>query len=105
MGESTAKTTSDVDVDIRLSENNAPRRCGYSDCDHDAEWYVLRWGVISKYVCDGEHHEWALQQTISVGDSGEEDDQQQPESKTSPETNGRESDPSDEEVDSHWDVS
>lgn len=61
MSESKALTTPGVDVDLRLSENNAPRRCGHGDCGDDADWYVLVWGVFSKYVCDG-HHDWAIEQ-------------------------------------------
>ena len=41
-----------VDLVLRLSENNAPRRC--SMCNLDAEFYVYTDNVVSMYVC-GDH--------------------------------------------------
>lgn len=72
MANSNATPPSGVDLDRKLTENNAPRRCAYDDCDDDADWYVFADGVISKYVCD-EHHDWALDQAAPDTDGSESD--------------------------------
>lgn len=61
MASSDAALPPGVDLDYRLSEHNAPRRCAHGDCDTDADWYVFADGVLSKYVCN-DHHDWALDQ-------------------------------------------
>lgn len=47
-----------VDLVLRLSEDNAARRCG--KCDLDAEFYVYTDSVASEYVC-GDHLDDAVQ--------------------------------------------
>lgn len=70
MASSDATSPSGVDLDYKLSEYNAPRRCAHDDCGDGADWYVFADGVISKYVCD-EHHDWALDQATPDTDDSE----------------------------------
>ena len=48
-----------VDLVLRLSENNAPRRC--SMCELDAEFYVYTDSVMAIYVC-GDYLDEAVKQ-------------------------------------------
>lgn len=41
-----------VDLVLTLGERNTPRSCVASDCDHDADYYVLTDDVLSEYACE-----------------------------------------------------
>lgn len=70
-----ATASSDVGLDLRLSEHNAPRRCAHDDCDADADWYVFTDDIFSKYVCN-DHHQWALNKaTPDTNNSSENPDE------------------------------
>jgi hypothetical protein len=57
-------------VEYELGENNAPRGCQHGECDEEADFYMLEFDEVSKYVC-GDHREWAARQVTGI--SGEDE--------------------------------